>query len=108
MPTLAALASVPAYAVIIYNFPCLKNRHRRKLFTGIGLEFLKTFILLTGHLVFVTQFLNAGFYRVKWALLVLLDWCAKVLKKKARGQVVQIFAQPARPIFCQPLFRFRF
>lgn len=56
LPARAALASVPAYVVIIYNFLCLINRQFRKLFTGINLghkSFLKT---VSGHLVFVTRF----------------------------------------------------
>ena len=56
MPTLAALASVPAYAVIIYNFPCLINRQFRKLFAGKDLSSQETFKLVSGHLVFVTEF----------------------------------------------------
>lgn len=56
MPTLAALASVPAYAVIIYNFLRLINRQFRKLFAGPDLHRQSFLKRLTGHLVFVTEF----------------------------------------------------
>ena len=56
LPARAALASVLAYAVIIYNFPCLINRQFRKLFAGKDLSSQETFKLVSGHLVFVTEF----------------------------------------------------
>ena len=56
LPALAALASLPAYILIIYNLPCLFIVHRCNLFVGPNLHLQSILKSLSGHLVFVTHF----------------------------------------------------